>query len=125
MYVCWRCSYRMDIPCSCIYADVTLHFDGGRVTAFINGREADTASYSADPNAGPEDRIVQTDGLFCRDGSIKELRFRDGYRGDEKILTGQLVGSDGATREIVFHTSSEEALYIVTEDGGAPVFAIE
>ena len=69
-------------------ADVVLYFDDSALTVRINGRELLTTDYYADRNADNEDRIVSTNGFFCRDGQTKEIRF---------------------------HTGSEESLYIRLE----------
>ena len=104
-----------------IYADVTLRFIGNRISVFINGRAFGEVEFSADNNAEEDDRIVRTDGMFCRDGWIRDLRFRDGYQRDS-VLSAELICADGTARTVVFHTRSEECLYIDTESGKA-VFA--
>ena len=104
-----------------IYADVTLRFIGNRISVFINGRAFGEVEFSADNNADEGDRIVRTDGVFCRDGWIRDLRFRDGYQRDS-VLSAELICEDGTARTVVFHTRSEECLYIDTESGKA-VFA--
>ena len=93
-----------------IYADVTLRLDGKQILVRINEREIDAVPYRADPNAH-EDRIVETDGFFCRDGRITSLRFDEGERRDMR-LTAQLEADDGNVRTVIFHTASEESLYL-------------
>ena len=93
-----------------IYSDITLLLDGAQLTVSINGREIDAVPYRADRNAY-EERIVETDGVFCRDGRISSLRFDETYRNDMR-LTAELEAEDGSIRTVVFHTGSEEFLYL-------------
>jgi hypothetical protein len=93
-----------------IFADVVLYFDSSEVTVSINGREYQKAPYTADKN-DYENQIVYTDGLFCRDGWVKELRFAEGFQRDRQLVA-ELVGSDGSKQSIIFHTGSEEYLYL-------------
>ena len=97
-----------------IYANVSLSFDAGLLNVRVNGRDCGTVSYSADPN-NYEDRVVSTQGFYCRDGWIRDLRFEDGYGRDAQLFA-ELVCDDGEARRVVFHTGSEECLYIVVED---------
>ena len=87
-----------------------LYFDDSSVTVFINGREYQKAPYTADKN-DYENQIVYTDGLFCRDGWVKELRFAEGFQRDRQLIA-ELVGNDGSKRSVIFHTGSEEYLYL-------------
>ncbi len=92
-------------------ADVALYFDDSVISVRINDRELLTVNYEADRNADYEDRIVTTNGFFCRDGWIEKLSYDSGYDNDD-ILTATLVMDDGSTEEVRFHTGSEESLYI-------------
>ena len=95
-----------------IYADVKLEFDGGMLRVFVNDREASATPFSADANAEPDARIVRTEGFYCRDGVVTDLSFRDGYRSRDAVLTATLTADDGTISEVVFHTESEETLYL-------------
>ncbi len=92
------------------YADVTMEFDGAIIKLSINGRPAGEIAYSADPNEY-ENRVVSTSGFYCCDGVIKELRFRDGYNRDRQLIA-ELTCDDGEVRRVVFHTGSEESLFM-------------
>ena len=92
------------------YADVTMEFDGSNIKLSVNGRPAGEIAYSADPNEY-ENRVVSTSGFYCCDGVIQELRFRDGYNHDRQLIA-ELTCDDGEVRRVVFHTGSEESLYI-------------
>ena len=93
-------------------ADVALYFDDSVISVRINDRELLTVNYEADRNAYYEDRIVSTNGFFCRDGWIEKLSYDSGYDNDD-ILTATLVMDDGSTEEVRFHTGSEESLYLL------------
>jgi hypothetical protein len=95
-----------------IYADVKLEFEDGFLRVFVNDREASATPFSADANAEPDDRIVRTEGFYCRDGVVTDLSFRDGYRSRDAVLTATLTADDGTISEVVFHTESEETLYL-------------
>ena len=96
-----------------IYADVTMTFDGAHILLFVNGRPMGEFDYTADPN-DYEDKVVSTAGFYCRDGVIRELRYREGYNRDRQLIAS-LTDGDGAVREVVFHTGSEESLYMDEE----------
>ena len=111
----WTDGIKGDVFCGGgAYADVTLVLDGARIQISINGRPMGEADYTADPNAY-EEKIVGTAGFRCRDGVIEELRYRDGYNRDRQLVA-RLIGDDGAVRTVVFHTGSEEALYMDEEE---------
>ena len=92
-----------------IYADVVLEVDGAKISVSINGRPSDEGGYAADPN-DYEGQIVYTDGLFCRDGWISDLRFEQ-IPGYDQRLSGTLIRQDGSQTEVIFHTGSEDTLY--------------
>ena len=100
---------------------MSLSFSAGRLSVSVNGRECGEVNYSADPNAH-EERIVSTEGFYCRDGVIRDLRYEEGYDHDAQLFA-ELVGDDGTVHRVVFHTGSEECLYIRLEDG-VPVVVI-
>jgi hypothetical protein len=106
------------------FADMVLLFDtDGSVSVMLNGRTLMETAYSADPNSY-EEQIVYFDGIFCRDGWVKELRYEPRY-GRDNCLIGDLTANDGSKQEIVFHTGSEENLYIdVIDAETAPVVAL-
>jgi hypothetical protein len=111
----WTDGIKGDVFCGGgTYADVTLVLDGARIQLSINGRPMGETDYTADPNAY-EERIVSTADFRCRDGVIRELRYLDGYNRDRQLVA-QLTGDDGSVRRVVFHTGSEEALYIDVEN---------
>jgi hypothetical protein len=95
------------------FADVTILLDDEILHVSVNGRELMDVPYYADPNADGEDQVVETEGFFCRDGMIKNLKFEQGFNSD-RMLIGTLTRDDGATEEVVFHTLSEECLYLST-----------
>ncbi|MCR5093251.1 MAG: hypothetical protein K6B72_04705 [Lachnospiraceae bacterium] len=97
------------------YADVVLYFDDTTLHVRINGRELVTIPYYADRNAYSEDdQVVLTDGFFCRGGWITELKYQS-TRGNDDRLCGTMIREDGTTEEVVFHTGSEEYLYLADE----------
>ena len=83
----------------------------GVLSVKINKRELLKVRYEADMNADLDDRVVTTDGFFCRDGWIEKLSYGTGFYNDD-ILTAILVKADGSSEEVRFHTGSEESLYI-------------
>ena len=102
------------------YADVTLRFEGGAVRVPLNGRLFDEAPFEADPNADSDARVVQTESLRCCGGRIETLRYTDGWQHDA-VLTAELIFDDGTAETVVFHTGSEESLYMDLS-GDAPRF---
>ena len=96
------------------FADVALLFIDGVLSVKINQREILTVRYEADRNADPDERVVTTDGFFCRDGWIESLSYDTGFYNDD-ILTAALVKADGSSEEVRFHTGSEESLFIKNE----------
>ena len=107
----WTDGLRNDDFCGAgIYADVVLNFDGANIRISVNGRPMGEASYAADHN-DYKNRIVHTEGFRCVDGVIGDLEFRDGYNRDRQLFA-KLTGDDGEVRTVVFHTGSEESLYL-------------
>ena len=91
-------------------ADIVLIFDGQTVKVMLNGRDFDEADYSADPY-DYENKTIEIDDLFCGIGTLKHLTMiRDNYRDSQ--LSGEFIAPDGTVSEIIFHTGSEEYLYI-------------
>ena len=93
-----------------MYADVMLTFDGARILLAINGRPVGEIPYAADRNEY-ENRVVSTSGFYCCNGFIRDLHYRDGYNRDSQLFA-ELVCDGGEVRTVVFHTGSEESLYI-------------
>ena len=93
-------------------SDVMLYFDESTFKVNINGREMLTVPYTADKYASAdEDQIVSTDGFFCRGGKITSLKFRNGFNADLQLYA-DMIKEDGTSEEVVFHTGSEEELYL-------------
>ncbi len=92
------------------FADVTLSFEGSRILCEINGRLFAECEFTADAN-DDEQKIIINGALRCLDAECWELRFNYGWRRDAQLFT-ELVFDDGKTRRVVFHTASEEALYM-------------
>ena len=95
------------------FADVALKFDGVKIIVSVNGRQLNEYGYYADSN--DEEQIVHTNGLFCKEGWINELRYSKGYRSDDRLYA-TITKDDGTAVEVVFHTGSEEKLYIRKND---------
>ena len=93
------------------FSDVVLYFDDSIINVRINGRELQTVPYSADQNADEDDQVVSTEGFFCRDGWVTELKYSPGFNSDDQ-LSGTLLKEDGSSEEVIFHTGSEECLYL-------------
>jgi hypothetical protein len=102
-----------------VHADVALRLDESSLYVSVNGRDFDAAPYLADPN--DETQTVRTEGLYCPDGRLGAIRYEDGYDHDRQLFV-ELLRDDGRTETVVFHSGSEDLLYVSTE-GGAPVFA--
>jgi hypothetical protein len=97
-----------------------LKFDSGILKVYVNERLLGEYDYTADRNS--QDQTVVTNGFFCRGGVIKELKFEQGYRPDSKLVA-DIIREDNTSDEVVFHTGSEEKLYItLPADTGHPVF---
>ena len=97
------------------YADVILRFEGDKLRVSVNGRPFDEQEFTADPN-DYDNRIVHTEGTRCLNASFRDLRFRKGYNRDAQLIA-ELVFDDGTTEEVIFHTGSEESLFL--DDGSA------
>ena len=93
--------------------DLCLMFDGGSVRMMLNGRDFDKVSCSADPYDF-DNKVVIIEDLSCGIGTLKQLSFEDIYNRDSK-LSGELITPEGTTETIVFHSGSEENLYIDPE----------
>ena len=92
-------------------ADVTLLFDNS-LHVKINGRELLDVPYYADKNAYEEgEQVVLTDGFFCRAGRITSLQYEPGFPHDHQLYA-DMVKPDGTVEKVVFHTGSEESLYL-------------
>ena len=61
-----------------------------------------------------DEQIVHTDGFFCRGGVITELRYKKGFDSDDQLYA-TMTKPDGSKEEVVFHTDSEECLYLEAE----------
>jgi hypothetical protein len=96
-----------------IDADVTLRFENAMILLFVNGRPLGEVPYTADKN-DYERQDVLTDGFRCLEGEIRVLHFRDGYNRDRQLIC-RLEMDNGEVRRVVFHTGSEEAIYM--DDG--------
>lgn len=96
------------------YADTVLFFNGGTLSIKVNDRDFTDVPYRADRNS--EERIINTDGFFCRDGVMKDMEFVEGSRGIRYII-GKIEYVDGSIATVYFHTDSEDALYKYLERG--------
>ena len=83
------------------FSDVVLYFDDSIINVRINGRELQTVPYSADQNADEDDQVVSTEGFFCRDGWVTELKYSPGFNSDDQ-LSGTLLKEDGSTEDVIF-----------------------
>ena len=74
----------------------------------VNGREFYSSGYDADYYEY-QDRNIETEDLYLRNGKICNLAFRE-IKADQFILA-EFTGLDGTTRILIFYSQSPESIF--------------
>lgn len=90
------------------YGDMKIEFKGSTAIVYVNGRELDSAAFTADANSA--DRTIHTDGVYTRSGKVVEMELVYLKSGNKAIKCNMEL-FDGGMDEIVFLDCSEEYWY--------------
>lgn len=89
------------------YADTSIYFMDGMITASINGREFIKVPYEADPNE--EEKRINVDNFVYLYGVLSDLEFYDnGYM--KGVIKATLSLDDGTKEAVFFAVGSEETV---------------
>ena len=89
------------------FADITLKFEDNIAKVYVNGREFYSSGYNADYYEY-QDRKIETEDLYLRNGKICDLAFRE-IKANQFILA-EFTGLDGSTRSLIFYSRSPESI---------------
>ena len=79
------------------------------MTLFVNGREFDSATYTADPD-DYEEKKIEIEGLYSRNGEITAMNFDE--HGRYHLITAQVTDWNGQNTVMYFLAGSPESIYL-------------
>ena len=89
------------------FADVTLSFNDSLVTLYVNGREFDSAEYTADPD-DYKNKLIEIDSLYSRNGEITRMEYFE--KKSMGLIKATYTDWNGKESTMSFHTGSQETV---------------